>query len=294
MGADFLRALLSALRRQGRPQRLVVAAPHVRPTRVLLTGAGGGVAAMLRPALAPTLDELRLCDQVQVQPEAASERFVQARLEDLDALRAAARGVDAIVHLGAVAKEASFERLLDVNVRGSIHVLEAARLENISRVLLASSMHVVGFYGRDTRLSEDDPIRPDSRYGASKACMEAFGRLYADKYGIDVACLRIGHVTASRRDAEPGLWIAPAELAALVQTALGHPGFGFCVVHAVSDRRGARLRTGPLCWPLGRYARPASAPAMPKARTPREAYPTDPVARRLRGGGFASSDQDMC
>jgi uronate dehydrogenase len=59
-------------------------------------------------------------------------------------------------------------------------------------VVFASSLHVTGFYDAGMRISPDMPVRPDSFYGVGKACGENLGRLYADKYGLRVVCVRIG------------------------------------------------------------------------------------------------------
>jgi nucleoside-diphosphate-sugar epimerase len=100
------------------------------------------------------------------------------------------------------------------------------------------------------------PIRPDSLYGASKAFGEALGRLYADRYGLDVVCLRIGTV---REDDDPAraeagrpfstlqvltteqsrhrlraTWLSHRDCAQLIRRALEAP-VHWAVVYGVSD-----------------------------------------------------------
>jgi uronate dehydrogenase len=106
-------------------------------------------------------------------------------------MMAAMADVDAAVHLAGIPDEDTFERILDVNVRGSYHVLEAARRQGCSRVVLASSAHVTGFYPTRQRIGPEVPVRPDSYYGVGKAFVENLGRLYADKHGLQVVCVRI-------------------------------------------------------------------------------------------------------
>ncbi len=111
-----------------------------------------------------------------------------------DMLRVTA-GVDAILHLGGVSAEAGWEPILEANIVGCYNVFEAARRNGVKRVLFATSNHAVGFYRRDETIDHRVYPRPDSRYGLSKVFGEQVGSLYADKYGLQVLCLRIGNVS---------------------------------------------------------------------------------------------------
>jgi nucleoside-diphosphate-sugar epimerase len=86
------------------------------PARLLLTGAAGQVATLIRPLLRDTFRAVRLSDIRPVTPEGAGEEFVHADLADADAVSEAVRGVDGIVHLGAIAKEAPYDELMPANV----------------------------------------------------------------------------------------------------------------------------------------------------------------------------------
>ena len=64
--------------------------------------------------------------------------------------------------------------------------------------------------------------RPDTRYGVSKVFGEALGRLYADKYGLSVACLRIGTFRTPDRPADARqllTWISHRDMVQLVRAA---------------------------------------------------------------------------
>jgi uronate dehydrogenase len=105
--------------------------------------------------------------------------------------------------------------------------------------VLASSNHATGFTTRPSSglLREvDAPPRPDTYYGVSKVAMEALGSLYADRYGLDVVCLRIGSAfpepTTTRMLAT---WLSPDDTVSLVDAALRAPSPGFAVVWGVSD-----------------------------------------------------------
>jgi nucleoside-diphosphate-sugar epimerase len=64
----------------------------------------------------------------------------------------------------------------------------------VGRVVFASSTHATGYTPPppDTDISESGYPCPDTNYGVGKAAGEAIGSLYADRYGMGVACVRIG------------------------------------------------------------------------------------------------------
>ncbi|MFI5906040.1 NAD-dependent epimerase/dehydratase family protein [Dactylosporangium sp. NPDC051541] len=75
-------------------------------------------------------------------------------------------------------------------------------------------------------LADDIAPRPDSYYGWSKAAMEALGRLYHDRYGLHVVCLRIGTCTERPQHARDlATWLSPDDAGRLVDAALHATGF---------------------------------------------------------------------
>jgi uronate dehydrogenase len=205
---------------------------------ILLTGAAGRIGSSLRAPLRAAAAELRLTDVVPLHAEAPNETVQHADLADFAAVRAAADGVDAVVHLGAVPGEASFDELAAANLTGCYNVFEAARVGGVKRVVFASSNHATGFYPVDQRLTGDEPTRPDSLYGVTKVYGEALGRLYHDKFGLEVACLRIG--TFKERPTEPRTlhtWLSVPDATRLVLACLTSPDLGFAVLYGVSANR---------------------------------------------------------
>src|SRR3954470_21023896 len=195
---------------------------HDGVAAILMTGASGAIGRMLRQRLAH--HELRLTD-------VRAEQDVEALdVTDAAAVERACRGVDAVLHLGGIAGEGPFEEVLAVNVRGTERVLQAAHHHGVPRVVLASSNHAVGLYRRSDAgpggLSDDVPPRPDSYYGWSKAAMEGLGRLYHDRHGIHVVCLRIGACKDQPSDPRDlSVWLSPDDAARLVQASLGATGW---------------------------------------------------------------------
>ena len=110
---------------------------------ILVTGAAGQMGTMLRPRLARPGRTLRLLD---VAPLTAGpgEEVIQASITDLDAMTAACRGADAVIHLGGYAGEESWEAILDVNIGGTYVTFEAARRAGVSRVIFGVSANTRG------------------------------------------------------------------------------------------------------------------------------------------------------
>jgi uronate dehydrogenase len=206
---------------------------------ILMTGAAGGVARMLRPLMRADY-RLRLSDVAPIPDRAADEEAAPADLADFQAVLGAVDGADAVVHLGGYSVEGPWEDILDANIVGAYHVFEAARQRGVKRIVFASSNHAVGFYRRDRTIGAEAPPRPDSRYGVSKAFGEALGSLYAFKYGLEVMSIRIGNVDEKPRDVRRlSIWISPRDLYQLVRIGLERPGIRHEIVYGMSDNRRA-------------------------------------------------------
>src|SRR5436305_11147024 len=104
----------------------------------VLTGAAGRIATDLRPHLAGEVRCLRLVDVVPVAAKYDGEEAIIADLRDPDATRAAIAGADGVLHLGGLADEANFDDLVEVNIAGTFHALEAARRTGVKRFIYAS------------------------------------------------------------------------------------------------------------------------------------------------------------
>jgi uronate dehydrogenase len=204
---------------------------------ILITGAGGGVATMIRPLLRPHY-RLRLSDRAPLANLVEDEAQVPAELADLGQVRKAVRGVEGIVHLGGYAVETNWETIHEANILGVYNLFEAARLEGVKRVVFASSNHAIGFYPRSQRISADVTVRPDSRYGVSKAFGEALASLYADKYGVSGLSIRIGNVAEKPADVRRlSIWVSPRDLVQLIRIGLEAPALRHEVVYGVSDNQ---------------------------------------------------------
>jgi len=203
--------------------------------RVLLTGAAGDIGARLRRLLKPIYPELRLSDIKVPADLRPDEPFVAADLADLDQVEKAVAGTDGIIHLGGFSVEGPWETILQANIIGCRNLFEAARRHGVKRVVFASSNHAVGFYPRHHRIGTDASVRPDSRYGVSKAFGEALGALYADKHGLRVLCLRIGNVGDKPVDRRRlSIWLKPEDLVQLIRIGLEHADLRYEIFYGIS------------------------------------------------------------
>jgi uronate dehydrogenase len=203
--------------------------------RLLLTGAAGRIATAVRPVLRELAEEVVLTDRAEPSAPAVGERFVRAELEDPAPWEGLATGCDAVLHLGAVPDEAAFDVLAGPNLHGAFHVYDAARRAGVRRVVVASSGRATGFYRVGERLDGEATPRPDGLYGATKAFSEALGRMYADKFGLEVVALRIGTFEERpRTERDLSTWLSPGDAGRLVRAALTGPVQGFLAVYGVS------------------------------------------------------------
>ncbi|MFC0865512.1 NAD-dependent epimerase/dehydratase family protein [Sphaerimonospora cavernae] len=202
---------------------------------VVLTGAAGRVGSVLREALRGRLRRLISVDQVPMIAGGANEEVRHVRLTAVEDVVSVIEGADAVVHLAGVPDEAPLADLLDGNVLGTHHVLEAARRSGTRRVVLASSNRLSGCYPVAQTISAEIPPRPDGLYGVSKVAVEALGRLYADKFGLQVVCLRIGSLEPEPTEPRHlATWLSPRDCAGFVWAALTRPGITFTAAYAVS------------------------------------------------------------
>ncbi|SDH16614.1 NAD-dependent epimerase/dehydratase family protein [Nonomuraea jiangxiensis] len=256
--------------------------------RILITGAAGRIGTVLRPLLARPGRILRLLDIAPLGPAAPGEEHLRASFTDQDAIDDACRDVDAVVHLGGLAGEGPWERILAANVDGTQRVLEAVRRRGVAKVVLASSIHAAGFLTRgEGLLPPDAPPRPDTFYGVSKAALEALGSLYHSRFGIDVTCLRIG-AFRPRPLALPDLavWLSHADAARLFEACLATRPPAFRILWGISanTRRWWSLAEGEAIGYRPRDDAERFADAIPGAET----YdPADPLLHRV-GGTFCT------
>lgn len=251
--------------------------------RILITGAAGAIGRTLRVGLRGQYPLLRLSDVRGMESAEAGEELNTADLGNYAAVKTAMSGIDCVVHLGGIPKEAPWPSILEANIIGSYNLFEAARECGVQRVIFASSNHAVGFHRASRSIGIDVEPRPDSRYGVSKVYGEALGRLYADKHGISVACLRIGSFRERPVDARQlATWISPRDMVQLVRCCIDARDYRYLVLYGVSNNTRAR-------WTNPHAARVAYTP-----QDNAEDYAAEIAGRTATGASAEFHGGDFC
>jgi UDP-glucose 4-epimerase len=169
--------------------------------RVLVTGGAGFIGVNLAPVLAGLGLTTRCYDNFSTGRRADAERaaydeIIEGDILDAAALAEAARDCTHVVHLAAQAGvPASVADPLtdcDLNVRGTVHALLAARDAGVKGFVLASSSAPLG---EITPPAHEGLVpRPTSPYGASKLAGEAYCSAFAGSYGLPTVALRFSNV----------------------------------------------------------------------------------------------------
>jgi UDP-glucose 4-epimerase len=112
---------------------------------------------------------------------------------------------DVVFHLAAQAdvgrsiREPGYDA--DVNINGTINILEACRDASVKKMIFASTSGVYGNLQKDL-ISEEDLTMPISYYGLSKLTAESYIRLFHQLYGLSYTILRYGNVYGPRQSAK--------------------------------------------------------------------------------------------
>ena len=176
--------------------------------KVLITGGAGFIGSHLAEYLLAAGNSVRVLDNLSTGkrenlPAHPQLEFMLGDIRDPQLVLEAAGGMDAIVHLAAVASvQASVDDPIgthETNFDGTLHLLEAARKKNIRRFLYASSAAV---YGDNTRLPlpEDEIPNPLSPYAVDKLAGEYYLRFYHAKFGIETSAFRFFNIFGPRQD----------------------------------------------------------------------------------------------
>ena len=177
---------------------------------ILITGGAGFIGGHLAESFAGDGHDVVVLDNfdpyydtrikdhnVEVGREAADEgdgsyELVEGDVRDADLVEDLVADADYVYHQAAqagVRADISPRKYDEVNVDGTLNVLDAAREHGVDRLVLASSSSV---YGKPRYLpyDEDHLTTPVSPYGASKLAAERYTMVYAERYGIPAVALR--------------------------------------------------------------------------------------------------------
>jgi len=172
---------------------------------VLVTGGAGFIGSHLVEALVRRGDRVRVLDDFSTGTRenlaGLDVEIVRGDIRDRSAAAAALAGVQTLYHLAAAVSVpeslADPRRCYEVNLLGTLTLLEAGRASGVERAVLASSCAVYG--DGEGPAVEDAPARPLSPYADSKLAMEGVARLYSRTHGPPSVCLRFFNVYGPRQ-----------------------------------------------------------------------------------------------
>lgn len=178
--------------------------------RVAITGGAGFIGSHLADELATSnsviiIDDLSTGKKENIARliEKDNVTFTQGSILDLSLLQKLFQGVDYVFHLAALARvPRSIEDPLitnEVNIKGTLSVLLAARDNRVRKVIYASSSSI---YGDSPTLPqrEDMSPSPQSPYALTKLAGEYYCNIFRQIYGLSTVCLRYFNVYGSRQD----------------------------------------------------------------------------------------------
>jgi len=181
----------------------------LRFNKALITGGAGFIGSHIVDALVArgcdvtVIDNLSTGHFTNLKHIENRITFYKGDIRDQEILTKASKDCNIIFHQAAmVSVPQTVENPIDsamINDIGTLFVLEAARENNIKRVVFASSCAIYGD-NPDLPKRENMNPKPQSPYAVQKLSGEYYARLYFDLYGIETVCLRYFNVYGPRQD----------------------------------------------------------------------------------------------
>ena len=211
--------------------------------KILITGATGVIGSRLVPAFEGE-HELRLLSRRDFPDDS---RWLQVDVTDIDQVCEASEGMDVAIHLAiATGREGDYEdddfnrQRMDINVKGTYNLFEAARRHGLKRVIYTSSLTVVWGYPPPQWVDGDAPAKPVGTYALTKYMGEKIAEYYAEMHGVQSLCMRIPKPfdvedkTLANSSILPQ-WLAFPDLIQAYKLALTAPDIGFEIVTLVGE-----------------------------------------------------------
>lgn len=170
--------------------------------KVLVTGGAGFIGSNLVSHLISAENKVTVLDNFMSGYRSNLDpfhgiRIIEGDVRDKQTVELAMKDAEVVFHLAAsVGNKRSIDQPLidaEINVLGTLNVLEAARKNGVRKIVTSSSAGIFGEL-KTMPIKEDHPIEPDSPYGCTKLCEEKLCLSYAKLYEIEAICLRYFNV----------------------------------------------------------------------------------------------------
>ena len=177
--------------------------------RYLVTGGAGFIGSHIAGELVRRGEEVRVIDNFltgkreNLTTFLDKIEFIEGDIRDIKTCQKVTDGVDFVLHQAALPSvPRSIEDPLlasDINIRGTLNLLCAARDEGVKTFVFASSSSV---YGDDPRLPKTEEMTPAplSPYAVTKSVGEMYCQVFSQIYGLPTVCLRYFNVFGPRQD----------------------------------------------------------------------------------------------
>ena len=177
--------------------------------KIIVTGGAGFIGSHITDTLIEAghqviiIDNLSTGNRNNLNPAAT---FYETDIRDLESLNKifAKEKPDVLNHQAAHAiVNASINypgHDANINVIGSVNLLQACKESNVKKIVFASSGGAIYGHPQTYLCNEDHPIQPLSPYGAAKASIEIYAKVFHQTYGIEYTGLRYGNVFGPRQD----------------------------------------------------------------------------------------------
>ncbi len=177
----------------------------------LVTGAAGFIGSNLVEALLKLgykvrgLDNFSTgnIDNIKSFMDNPNFEFIEGDIRNFNTCAEVCQGIDYVLHQaawGSVPRSVEMPLLYEeINIKGTLNMMEAARQNNVKKFVYASSSSV---YGDEPTLPKKEGIEGNvlSPYALTKKTNEEYGKLYAQLYGLDTYGLRYFNVFGKRQD----------------------------------------------------------------------------------------------
>lgn len=221
---------------------------------ILVTGMSGLIGGIAGRDLAKRGYNVTALNRSEVE----GFKTTRADITDIEAIRPAFEGIDAVVHMAAYLGTCH-ETQFNVNIKGTYNVYEAAKDAGVKRFVFGSSGATQKQYETEEpylamvqarfndipdpapRIDHHSTPRPGDIYGVAKLTGENLGRYYSEIYGISVICIRLGGVNAQDKPVNPryaAVYLSHRDAAQIVRCCIEAPqNISFDIVYGVSDNR---------------------------------------------------------